>query len=178
MRGSSIEVGLAEVRPQGVSKVRVLFQAGPTSLTERARKAFQLAHQEAHRLNHAAVGTEHLLLGLAKEGVSSASAILLRCGFGLPWLRWQVEFRHPRGPRATALPAALPYTAELEEFLEVVVGAGESTEQVPVSPEMLLLALIEKASGTAADVLGIRPVRLWWLRRRLRALAAPGCPPI
>jgi ATP-dependent Clp protease ATP-binding subunit ClpC len=154
--------------------VRVLFREGPAALSDRARKAFQLAHQEAHRLNHTSVGTEHLLLGLAKEVVSPDAAILQRCGFGLPWLRRQVEYLYPRGSTAVTLPAALPYTTELADFLEAVVAAGEASEQVPVSPEMLLLALLEQDAGIVADVFRMRPFRRWWLRRWLRAVAEPG----
>jgi ATP-dependent Clp protease ATP-binding subunit ClpC len=150
---------------------RVMFLKGPAALSDRTRKAFQLAHQEAHRLNHCTVGPDHLLLGLAKEGLSHAASLLAKDGFGLSWLRQQVELRHPPGPRDVPLPAALPYSEDLAEFLDAVLTAGRYNDFVPLTPELILLALIEVEGGVVKEVFRMRRFRTWCLRRQLRALA-------
>lgn len=145
--------------------MRVLFGDSRVSLSDRSRKAFQLAHQEAQRLNHSAVGAEHLLLGMAKETVSPAASGLRRVGFDLQWVRAKVERLRPRGPDDVGLPSALPYSEQLESFLERVLAAGETCGLLPLTPEYLLAALIEEPVG---QLLHQRRLSLWWLRRKLR----------
>ena len=151
--------------------MRVRFHDSVAPLSGRARKAFQLAHQEAQRLNHPAVGTEHLLLGLAKESASPAAAALGRVGFDLRWLREQVERLRPAGPSDRVLPAALPYTAGLESLVEGALAAGEACEVLPLTPEYLLAALLEEPGEPARSILRQRRLSLWCLRRQLRRLA-------
>ena len=150
--------------------MRIRFREPLTAFSERARKAFQLANQEAQRLNHTAVGTEHLLLGLAKDNLTSGGAALRRLGFNLPWLRRQVELLHIPGDAGTVSPGALPYTNELEEFIADTMGATENCAVLPLTPEMLLLALVNQKVGSVNRIFGRRRVRLWFLRRRLRKL--------
>jgi ATP-dependent Clp protease ATP-binding subunit ClpC len=140
-------------------------------LSDRARKAFQLAHQEAHRLNHEEVDTIHLLLGVAKESISAGSTVLQAAGFDLPWLRRELERRRPRGKSLVALPGALPYSRDLQEFVILTLSAGESTGLLPLGVESLLLVMIEQWTGIVDDVLSMRPKRRMWLAERLRALA-------
>jgi ATP-dependent Clp protease ATP-binding subunit ClpC len=147
--------------------MRVRFRDSLALLSDRSRKAFQLAHQEAQRLNHSAVGTEHLLLGLAKESLSPGAAALRGVGFDLPWLRRRIEHLHPRGPDDVVLPSALPYSEALESFLERVLAAGETCGLLPLTPEYLLAALIEQPVG---QMLQQSRLSLWWLRRKLRYL--------
>jgi ATP-dependent Clp protease ATP-binding subunit ClpC len=151
--------------------MRVRYLDRPAVFSERAGKAFQLANQEAQRLNHAAVGCEHLLLGLVKEAISPAAELLRRAGFGLPWLRRQVERLHPPGPAVGWLPGALPYTAELDEFIDAVIRAGECNGVLPLTPELLLIALVEQPEAVVSRILRQRRLSMWWLRRRLRRLA-------
>jgi ATP-dependent Clp protease ATP-binding subunit ClpC len=150
---------------------RVRFLDGPATLSDRARKAFQLAHQEALRLGHAAVGTEHLLLGLAKEGVSPAAIMLRRAGFDLEWLRHQIQQASEPAPDAPERLAVLPYAPELERFLDAIVTAAESSGVMPLTPQHLLAALTHGSGGIAADILRQRRVSLWRLRRKLRRMA-------
>src|SRR5579864_3944360 len=114
--------------------MRIRFREPLTAFSERARKAFQLANQEAQRLNHTAVGTEHLLLGLAKDNLTSGGAALRRLGFNLPWLRRQVERLHVWGEGGIVLPGALPYTDELEEFIANTMAASENCGVLPLTP--------------------------------------------
>jgi hypothetical protein len=136
--------------------VRVLCLKGPAALSDRTGKAFQLAHQEAHRLSHCTVGPDHLLLGLAKEGFSHAASILGKYGFGLSWLRQQVEFRHPPKSRDVPLPAALPYSEELMEFLDDAVpatcgGCGEIITGDDASGDAALRVPCPKCGSTARN---------------------------
>ncbi len=148
--------------------MRVNFLDGPDILSDRARKAFQLAHQEAHRLRHPEVGVEHLLIGLVKEGMSPASTLLCDVGLDLDSIRFEVEKRRPAGPMSTPLPAALPYSNELDELVEAVVEAGATSEVVSVTPELLLLALIRYADGVAGGILAARRFPKWRIRRLAR----------
>ncbi len=150
--------------------MRVRFQDSLVPLCDRSRKVFQLAHQEAHRLNHPAVGIEHLLLGLAKEGQSPPAIELRSVGFDLAWLREQVKQLRPAGPTDLVLPPALPYSKGLDSFLEGVLVAGEACELLPLTPEFLLAALLDQPDGPAIQVLRKRRLSLWWLRRRVRRL--------
>jgi ATP-dependent Clp protease ATP-binding subunit ClpC len=76
--------------------------------TERARKVFSLAQEEAQRFNHNYIGTEHLLLGLVREGDGIAARVLANLGVQLPKVRSAVEFiigRRAGGGRSRADPA-------------------------------------------------------------------------
>jgi ATP-dependent Clp protease ATP-binding subunit ClpC len=151
---------------------RVRFQELiPTLLSGRARKAFQLANQEAQRLNHSAVGTEHLLLGLAKEALSPAATLLRQAGFGLPGLRRRVARLHAPGSDETLLPGSLPYADDVATFLKAVVAAAEACGVVALTPELLLLALLEYPTGLAGRLLRQRRLGWRWLRWQLRRRA-------
>ena len=68
--------------------------------TERARKVLTLAQEEAQRFNHNYIGTEHLLLGLVREGDGVAARVLTNMGVQLPKVRSAVEFIIGRGDQA------------------------------------------------------------------------------
>src|SRR5579864_7162290 len=68
--------------------------------TERARKVLQLAQEEAQRFNHNYIGTEHLLLGLVREGEGVAARVLADLGVDLAKVRSAIEFIIGRGNRA------------------------------------------------------------------------------
>jgi len=159
---------------EGTRMVRVRYPEGPPSLSLRARKAFQLANQEAHRLNHAAVGVEHLLLGLAKEADSPSAVALRVVGFELAWLRAEVERRCPPGTECVARPPVLPHTPELSALLDTVLAALRGGSVTPVS---LLRAVLGPPGSRAGEILRLRRVGLWRLSRRLRAEAEPVAAP-
>jgi ATP-dependent Clp protease ATP-binding subunit ClpC len=145
-----------------------------SSCSSRLVKAFQLANQEAHRFNHSQVGAEHLVLGLAKEGLSPAARLLRQVGYNLQWLRQQLRSLQAPGPGESALPGALPYTEELQDLIQDTEVAAEHCDLLPLTPECLLLALINQ-SDTAIEMLGRRKLRLWYLRRRLRNYVISAC---
>jgi ATP-dependent Clp protease ATP-binding subunit ClpC len=151
--------------------MRVRFRESLPALSDRSRKAFQLANQEAQRLNHSTIGTEHLLLGLAKESLSPAAIALKWTGFGLTRLRLQVARLHPPGTDSAVLLGALPYAEDLQAFLEAVIAAAESTGVAPLTPELLLLAMLEHPTGLVVRLLRQRRLACWWLRWQLRRVA-------
>jgi ATP-dependent Clp protease ATP-binding subunit ClpC len=144
----------------------------PPWLSGRARKAFQLANQEAHRLGHRTVGTEHLLLGLCKEGISPASWALRFTGFSLHWLRRQVEASHPRAAAEEMLPGALPYAADLAAYVERIEAAADGRGAV-LTPSHLLAGLVHDPESQARDILRRRRLRWSLLRWMLHRAVEP-----
>src|SRR5215471_11977693 len=78
--------------------------------TDRARKVMQLANQEAQRFNHEYIGTEHILLGLVKEGSGVAASVLKSCGIDLRMIRLEVEKIVWAGPANRVTAGKLPQT--------------------------------------------------------------------
>jgi ATP-dependent Clp protease ATP-binding subunit ClpC len=147
--------------------IRVRFpEPIPAALSDRARKAFQLAHQEAQRLHHPAVGLDHLLVGLAKETQSPAAALLARLGYDLPWLRSRVEAANPPGDGGVVYGGSLPYAADLETFLRTVLDAAASAGVRSLTPVYLLAALVRDSTGSVPRILGQKRLSFWRLRRR------------
>jgi ATP-dependent Clp protease ATP-binding subunit ClpC len=154
-----------------VVMIRVSY-AVPAWLSDRARKAFQLANQEAHRLRHRAIGTEHLLLGLAKEGISPGAWALRFSGFGLAWLRSQVVRCHPRGGDEEVLPGALPYATDLTTYIERLT-AGKAKSAALATPQQLLAKLIRDPDSRVGKILRRRWISwclLRWLLRRVQPI--------
>jgi ATP-dependent Clp protease ATP-binding subunit ClpC len=148
----------------------------PFWLSERARKAFQLANQEAHRLHHRAVGTEHLLLGLAKEGISPAAWALRFSGFSLTWLRSQVGRRRSRAvDDDETLPSALPYATDLASFI-AKIRAEPTRPALNVSPQRLLVELVREPRSRVSGILAERKISWWLLRWLLRKVPHAGSP--
>jgi len=120
--------------------------------TDRARKVIQLANQEAQRFNHDSVGTEHILLGIIKEGSGVAANVLRNLNVDLKKIRLEVEKIVPEGSN-TAIMGKLPYTPRAKRVIEL---AGEEARQLGhnyVGTEHLLLGLIRESEGVAARVL-------------------------
>jgi ATP-dependent Clp protease ATP-binding subunit ClpC len=118
--------------------------------TERAQKAIALAQEEAKRLNHNYVGTEHLLLGLVSEGEGIAAKALINLGIDLDKLRQKVESLVGRGEGETALVGITPRT---KRVFEISFAEARNLNHNYVGTEHLLLALIREGEGVAARVL-------------------------
>src|SRR5712692_3248678 len=88
--------------------------------TDRARKVMQLANQEAQRFNHEYIGTEHILLGLVKEGAGIAANVLKNLGIGLRKIRLEVEKIVQSGPD-TVVFGRLPMTPRAKKVIEYSV---------------------------------------------------------
>ena len=86
--------------------------------TDRARKVMALANQEAQRFNHEYIGTEHILLGLVKEGSGVAANVLRNLDIDLKKIRIEVEKIVQSGPN-TATVGKLPYTPRAKKVVEL-----------------------------------------------------------
>ncbi len=86
--------------------------------TERARKVIILAKEEAKRFNHDYIGTEHILLGLIREGEGVASAVLQNLGLSLDKIRLEIEKLVKPGP-ATVVSGDIPFTPRAKRVIEL-----------------------------------------------------------
>ncbi len=120
--------------------------------TERVRKVMFLAREESGRLQHDYIGTEHLLLGLVREGEGIAVAVLINLGLDLEQVRKAIEDAIP-APGGTALIGEVPFTPAAKKVLELAVEEARSLGHSYVGTEHLLLGLIKEGEGTAARVL-------------------------
>jgi ATP-dependent Clp protease ATP-binding subunit ClpC len=120
--------------------------------TERVRKVIQLAREEAMRFNHDYIGTEHLLLGLVKEGEGIAATALANLGVDLRTLRLEVEKLVEQGP-ATVSVGEIPFNPQAKKVLELAVEEARKFNHNYIGTEHLLLGLIKEGEGIAAHVL-------------------------
>src|SRR5437762_2225577 len=119
--------------------------------TERARKVLQLAQEEAQRFNHNYIGTEHLLLGLVREGEGVAAKVLANLGVDLNKVRRAVEFIIGRGDRTVAGDIGL--TPRAKKVIELSVDEARRLNHHYIGTEHLLLGLVREGEGIAAGVL-------------------------
>ncbi len=120
--------------------------------TERARKVMQLANQEAQRFNHEYVGTEHILLGLIKEGSGAAATILRDMGGDLRKIRIEIEKMVRHGPDIVMM-GRLPQTPRAKKVIEYAMDEARTLGSHMVGTEHLLLGLLREQEGVAAQVL-------------------------
>jgi ATP-dependent Clp protease ATP-binding subunit ClpC len=122
--------------------------------TERARKAIEYARDEAARLKHDYIGTEHLLLGLLRLGEGKAVEILVNIGIDLNELRQSVEdVVQPSG--GTLAMGQLPLTARAKKLLEVSAQEARALRSKDIDTEHLLLSMLRDEEGVAAQVLSM-----------------------
>jgi ATP-dependent Clp protease ATP-binding subunit ClpC len=122
--------------------------------TERARRAIELAREEAARLRHDYIGTEHLLLGLLRLGEGRAVDILTNIGVDLGELRQSIEeVVQPAGGTMTL--GQLPLTARAKKTLEISGNEARALRSKDIDTEHILLALLKDEEGVAAQVLAM-----------------------
>ena len=119
--------------------------------TERARKVLSLAQEEAQRFNHNYIGTEHLLLGLVREGEGVAAKVLSNLGVELNKVRSAVEFIIGRGDRIVL--GEIGLTPRARKVIELAVDEARRLNQHSIGTEHLLLGLVREGEGIAAGVL-------------------------
>jgi ATP-dependent Clp protease ATP-binding subunit ClpC len=119
--------------------------------TDRARRVIVLAQEEARLLNHDWIGTEHLLLGLAREGQGVAAKALEVLGVRLEALRSQVESIIGRGQMAPS--GHIPFTPRAKKVLELSLRESKQLGHNYIGTEHILLGLIREGEGVAAQVL-------------------------
>jgi len=120
--------------------------------TERARKVIILAKEEARRFNHDYIGTEHLLLGLVREGEGVAAAVLQKLGVSLENIRIEIEKLVQPGPSTQVL-GDIPFTPRAKKVLELSAEEARSLGHNYIGTEHLLLGLIKENEGVASQVL-------------------------
>ena len=120
--------------------------------TDRARKVMQLANQEAQRFNHEYIGTEHILLGLVKEGSGVAANVLKNLEIDLRKIRLEVEKIVQTGPDMVTM-GKLPQTPRAKKVIEYSIEEARNLNHNYVGTEHLLLGLLREQEGVAAQVL-------------------------
>ncbi len=119
--------------------------------TERARRVIILAQEEAKRLNHSAVGTEHILLGIIREGEGVASKVLESLNISPERVRAEIESAIGRGERTPYEEVA--FTPRAKKVLELALDEARRLGHNYIGTEHLLLGLIREGEGVAARVL-------------------------
>lgn len=126
--------------------------------SQRARKVLSLAQEEAQRFQHNYIGTEHLLLGLIREGDGVPAKVFTTMGLDLTKVRSSVEFLIGRGAGPST--GAIGLTPRAREAIELAVDEARRSGHHYIGTEHLLLGLVEAKGGIAAGVLerlGVKP---------------------
>lgn len=120
--------------------------------TDRARKVMSLANQEAQRFNHEYIGTEHILLGLIKEGAGVAAYVLKNLDVDLRKVRLEVEKLVQSGPDMVTM-GKLPQTPRAKKVIEYSMIEARNLKHNYVGTEHILLGLLREQEGVAGQVL-------------------------
>src|SRR6187551_1131733 len=123
------------------------------NFTERVRKVLAMAREEAARLHHEYVGTEHILLGLIREGEGVAATVLQNLSVELDEIQQKIEETVKKGKAAQATGPDLPYTSRAKKVLELAMSEARELSHSYVGTEHLLLGLLREEKGIAAQVL-------------------------
>ncbi|HHH76214.1 MAG TPA: ATP-dependent Clp protease ATP-binding subunit, partial [Phycisphaerae bacterium] len=144
--------------------------------TERARKVMALANQEAQRFNHEYIGTEHVLLGLVKEGSGVGANVLKNLGVDLHKVRMEVEKLVKAGPDMVTM-GKLPQTPRAKKVIEYAIEEARNLNHNYVGTEHLLLGLLREHEGVAAQVLMNLDLKLDEVREEVLNLLGAGVDP-
>src|SRR3954471_23665080 len=144
--------------------------------TERAQRVILIAQEEAKRLNHDYVGTEHILLGLIALGEGVAAQVLANLGVDLRRVRWEIEKIVGTGDNVMLL-GEIPFTPRAKKVLEYAVEEAQHMGHSYVGTEHLLLGLIREEEGVAARVLENLGLRLDVVREEVLNLLGEGQTP-
>ncbi|MEE8360210.1 MAG: ATP-dependent Clp protease ATP-binding subunit [Candidatus Omnitrophota bacterium] len=120
--------------------------------TERARRVILLAKEEAKRFNHDYIGTEHLLLGLIREGEGVAAAVLMSLGLDPTKIRMEVEKLVQPGSSAS-VSGDIPFTPKAKKAIELSMEEARQLGHNYIGTEHMLLGLIKEGEGVASEVL-------------------------
>jgi glucuronate isomerase len=133
----------------------------------------QLANDEAQRFNHEYIGTEHMLLGLVKEGSGVAANVLNNLGVDLTKVRLEVEHIVQTGPDVVRL-GRPPQTPRAKRAIEFAIEEARQLNHEYVGTEHLLLGLLLEEEGVAAQVLMNLGLTLYEVRAEILSLLAHG----
>src|SRR5713226_3711224 len=123
------------------------------NFTDRVRKVLQMAREEAARLHHEYVGTEHILLGLIREGEGVAAAVLTNLNVDLEEIQQKIEETVKKGKAAAAAGPDLPYTSRAKKVLELAMSEARELNHSYDGTAHLLLGRLREEKGIAAQVL-------------------------
>ncbi len=137
--------------------------------TDRFRKIMQFANQEAIRFNHDYVGTEHILIGLVREGNGVAAILLKKFAVELHKIRIEVETRIQSGPDMVTM-GKLPQTPHAKKSIEYAMYEARILNDDYVGTEHLLLGLLHEDEGIAAQVLMNLGLRFEKVRAEIEAI--------
>ncbi|MFC1738067.1 ATP-dependent Clp protease ATP-binding subunit [Planctomycetota bacterium] len=141
--------------------------------TDRARKVMALANQEAQRFNHEYIGTEHILLGLVKEGSGVGATVLKNLDVDIKKLRLEIEKQVKSGPDMVTM-GKLPQTPRAKKVIEYAIEEARSLNHNYVGTEHILLGLLRESEGIAAQVLMELGLKLEDIRQEVLNLLGAG----
>jgi ATP-dependent Clp protease ATP-binding subunit ClpC len=134
--------------------------------TERARRVIILAREEAERHHHEYLGTEHVLLGMLKDGGGIAITVLQKAGLSIDQIRLEVERHLPRNANSLIV-GEIPFTPKAKKVLEYAVEEARLMGHNYIGTEHLLLGLLKEKEGIAAKVLNTLGIRLVETREKI-----------
>jgi len=123
------------------------------NFTDRVRRVLRLAREEAARLHHEYVGTEHILLGLIREGEGVAATVLTNLNVDLEEISRRIEETVKKGTAAGSAGPDLPYTSRAKKILEFAMMEARELHHAYVGTEHLLLGVLREEKGIGAQVL-------------------------
>ncbi|MBU0650310.1 NDP-hexose 4-ketoreductase, partial [bacterium] len=143
--------------------------------TERARKVLLFAREEAKGFNHDYIGTEHILLGLIKEGQGVAAAVLQNLGLSLERIRLEIEKKVESGPEIEVV-GEIEFTPKAKRVIELAMEEARKFGHNYIGTEHLLLGLLLEEEGVAASVLNSLGLSLNQIRNEIMQLLGGGIP--
>jgi hypothetical protein len=146
------------------------------NFTDRVRKVLQMAREEAARLQHEYVGTEHILLGLLREGQGVAAAALTKLKVDLADVTARVNETVKEG-KNPAKSQELPYTSRAKKILEFAMSEARELNHMYIGTEHLLLGVLREEKGIAAQVLNDAGITLKQARAEVLHILALEPPP-
>ncbi len=142
--------------------------------TERARRVLTLAQEEAQRFNHNYIGTEHILLGLVREGDGVAAKVLASLGVDLNKVRSAIEFIIGKGEKQVSGEVGL--TPRAKRVIELAVDEARRLNHHYIGTEHLLLGLLREGEGVAAGVMESLGVNLEKVRSEISRILSQTAP--
>jgi ATP-dependent Clp protease ATP-binding subunit ClpC len=129
-----------------------MMPQGNHKFTERFKRVMQIAREEAARLQHDYIATEHLLLAFIRDGEGTAAAMLRNLGIDLEELRQSIEEATVSQSSALTI-GQVPFTPRAKQALEIAAHEANSMKSKYVGTEHLLLALVRDKQGIASQIL-------------------------
>ena len=146
------------------------------NFTDRVRKVLQMARDEALRLHHDSVRTEHILLAVIREGEGVAMAVLSNLNVDTTAMSRDVEAAMMKGRAARSMDLEVPYTSGAKKVLELAMSEAHEMSHSYVGSEHLLLALLREEKGIAAQLLNRAGVTLELARAEVLRLLGSEAP--